>query len=238
MKNKKKLLVLLLLLLLASATVVTTAFAKYSDSKSGSHSAQVAKWGVTFTAGTGTFKDTYNGSGDESVKATASTTYKLVAPGTTGTLDLIKVEGTPEVALNAGVTGTVSLTGWTVTEDKSGGSAGETETVFYCPVKFIIGSTTVDGTSATYHNQTRDAATNQAAMETAIANAISKTAANYPALTNLKTTMTLPESITWEWAFTGNDALDTQLGNAETAPSITITQTATATQLDTYATGD
>ena len=40
------------------------------------------------------------------------------------------------------------------------------------------------------------------------------------------------QTVLWKWVFAGNDATDTALGIAETAPSVVVTATITATQVD------
>ena len=220
MKNKKKLLVLLLLLLLASATVVTTAFAKYTDSKTGSHSAKVANWGITVTQGTNTFLSTYDGDGDTSVVASDGTSL-LVAPGTKGTLDLPVIAGTAEVAVKVTVTPTVTITGWEIPK----GDGKE----FYCPIVFTINSTEIK------QDSTNSDATKLAAAIAAKLPKIEGT--TYAAGADVKSaTLGLPTSIAWEWPFTadGADVKDTALGSASTKATVSISYAVTVEQVDTY----
>jgi len=108
----------LLICVLLTTSVIGGTFAKYTTQATAKGEARVAKWGVTFTAGSDLFAASYTGTGANSATVTVQTTAadtKLVAPGTEGTgFDLsaqiaddkkpevsyvveIKLDGTPKV---------------------------------------------------------------------------------------------------------------------------------------------
>ena len=194
-----------------SLSLVSSTFAKYVTTESGSDKARVAKWGVVIEADALTvFKDEYDGT----VKGTSS--EKVVAPGTAGSLANLGITGTPEVKVEVKYTATLTLTGWTV------------DGADYCPLEITVGTTTYKiGTNPTDAVDIDDLISK---VEAAIA-AYTK---EYGVNTDLSSA-DAPE-VSWAWAFTGNDnAKDTKLGDvaaAGSAPIIKLDITCTVTQID------
>lgn len=222
--------VLMLALVLITSCFVGGTFAKYVTSGSGTDSARVAKFGVTVTANGDVFAKEYN-TDDPNVVGTivksvvSSDDSKLVAPGTKGDMASMTLTGTPEVAVKVtyDATGKVKLENWTLENGN-----------FYCPLRFKIGNTLVEGSGYT------DAALLQQDIEDAI-KGYSK---NYPAKTNLAEVGDDSLKISWEWPFeTGNtpeekaanDEKDTYLGNQaaqDNAATVSIEIATTVTQID------
>lgn len=201
-KNNKTLRVAAVLAVgaLLSTCLVSGTFAKYTTSGSSSDSARVAKWGVVVDGKDASgFKETYNGG---SVKATA----KVVAPGTTDKLTAAKVTGNPEVKVQVKNTAEVKLENWTV---------GEQDT-FYCPLTFQVAGKDV----------TISADATKEQIIQAVQTAVSNTSKTYEVGESIEDAA---PSVTWSWAFDGNDTNDTLLGNKDTAPTISIKVT---TQID------
>jgi hypothetical protein len=242
-------------LAVGAAALVGGTYAKYKVENGSTASAQVAKFGVTIEADStaaATFSDKYKAGNDShlvdggketgvsyeyTVKASASGT-NVLAPGTNGILAALKITGTPEVAVAVDYAATVTLTGWTANNSD------------YCPIVFkvdentsIVASsyTTLDGFTA------------------AVAKAIEDKSTKYPAGTDLSKETTNGASLGWEWPFENSaptaaedpsfdeeggeeessttlpaqsDDLDTALGGATTPPEISLTLTATVTQID------
>ena len=199
----------LFILTMISTCAFATTFAKYTTSGSTEDTARVAKWGVTVTAAAEEtlFEDTYDGT-----VISAVTDEDVVAPGTEGTLASFEVDGTPEVKAQVTYVATLTLEGWTVKD-----AAGKD----YCPVEI-----TVDGTTYKYSDYD-----NLAGFIAAVEGAIEAYGATYNANETIDDTL----DITWEWAYSVDDAhdkLDTALGDLATAPTIKLEVTATVTQLD------
>lgn len=225
----------LLVSTMATSCFVGSTFAKYVSEGEGEDSARVAKWGVEVTVTGDGFKTEY-GKDDyqSSVKGNtviSSTTEKVVAPGTKGTFGGVKISGKPEVAVKVETTATVDLSGWNVADGDE----------FYCPLKFTVGDTTINGLD--YSSST---AGGEGSFENAIKTAIQEaTTKQLEAGTDLST---VGNDITysWEWPFekaTGtaadqDDELDTLLGNnaaddnPDNDPKISITVKTTVTQID------
>lgn len=197
----------LLVLTLLTTCAISSTFAKYVTKAEGKDTARVAKFGVTVTAIDNAFSTVYDSETSATVKS--STTEKVVAPGTKGSFTPATVTGTPEVSVKVTNEGTVELgENWTVND------------TYYCPLKVKVGNTTLEGT--TYANVD--------AFETAIKEAIDGTTKTYAPNTAISSSDSTP-AISWEWAFEGDDAKDTVLGNAANA-TISITVTTTVTQVD------
>lgn len=238
MKKSNKLMkasgILLVLTLITSCFMGGT-LAKYVSEGTGEDSARVAKWGVKVEVTGDGFHPTY-GKDDATADLEGNMVVSLdgsnvVAPGTKGTFGGVKISGQPEVAVKITTTADVQLSGWNV------GSDGE----FYCPLKFTIGDTTINGLD---YSKTMAGGDNsfQAAIKKAIEDATTQEVAAGTDLSKIG------ESITysWEWPFengTGtainqDDLLDTKLGDnaADTDdsnnPTITIHVTTTVTQID------
>lgn len=204
---------LLLVLTLITSCFVGGTFAKYTTSGNGTDTARVAKWGVTVTPEGATFKDMYDN--DTSATVVGESSAKVVAPGTSGEMTKMTLTGTPEVAVRVSYEGKVELTGWTVTSG------------FYCPLIIKINGTAVDTSEAT----------DASSFAGAINNAIKGYSNVYAAGTDLSGEGAKSLAITWEWPFStaGNDAKDTELGDAaakDNAPTITIAVATTVTQID------
>lgn len=214
----------LMILTLFSTCVISGTFAKYVTEGSTTATARVAKWGVKIEASPtdesgAPFKNSYatngevtNLKGEKIENAVLSTTGAVVAPGTSGGLGAINVSGTPEVAVNIAYTVTsMSFDNWTA------------EGAFYCPLVFKIGAQTITGTE--YASDTE--------LVEALTTAIEGFSDNYEAGTDLST-LSDPNnvSITWDWPIDGDNAKDTELGNAETPATISLELTVTVTQID------
>ena len=209
--------VLFALVLITSCFVGNT-FAKYVASGEATDTARVAKFGVTITAPTtddSTFKTKYaTGTNDPAYSgefSVQSSNDKVLAPGTSGQVGAFTVAGTPEVATRISYSiDDLTLSNWT-----AGGG-------FYFPVIFKVNGTAVnDGTET-------DAAAIKSKIAAALANASEDFAPNATITPKALT-------ITWEWPFStsaANDVKDTELGNAETAGTISLKVTCTVTQLD------
>ena len=229
--------VLMLALVLITSCFVGGTFAKYVTSGTGSDTARVAKFGVTVTVENNTmFKTEYTtdayGTGiTYSVKS--SNDDKLVAPGTKedGTLTF-SVTGTPEVAVNVKldlvVTKDVFLKEGTYADYTTADNTTDTFDITgdYTPVVFKLEK---DGT---------EVATGTLNNIKAYLDGVSK---NYDPNINLSTVFGI-YTLSWEWAFEGNDQADTLLGNlaagtatvdnAKYSTDIEFTLTATVTQID------
>lgn len=225
----------LLVLTLATSCFVGGTFAKYVSEGNGDDTARVAKWGVEIAVKGDGFHKTYGkddpDAATEAPTVESSNEEKVVAPGTKGTFGGITITGKPEVDVRIETTATVDLSNWNV------GSDGE----FYCPLKFTIGSTTINGLD--YSKNTAGGESSfENAIQTAIHNATTK---DVEAGTDLSK---IGDGITysWEWPFqnsTGtavnqDDTLDTKLGDnaadndPENDPKISINVRTTVTQID------
>lgn len=230
--------VLLVAVLLSTCTISGT-FAKYVTEGTGTDSARVAKFGVEVKADYSTlFNKTYTThtawTGDDGVSVNA--TVDVVAPGTDGSLADFTVTGTPEVDVNVSYTVDLKLNNWKV--DTDGDGVAESE---YCPIVITVNDTSysIDGTNIK----------NVAALETAVETAITNSAKNYNAGTNLADENAVAKdlNVSWKWHFMGAgetngtgpstqwDKYDTQLGDAaaeDNAATIELTVTCTVTQID------
>lgn len=227
-----KIAAILMVAVLLTTCAISSTFAKYvtTGAAATAEVGRVAKWGVGITSTvSGIFAEQYeNGTavtstntsdGDDVVALSGASITELVAPGTqnAGTITAA-ISGTPEVAFELTTVAAVSLTGWEADFDKN----GETAATFYCPIVFTVGGTEIDG--ADYDSATEMAADIKDAIETA-------GTAQYPA--GASTVANTEVAVSWVWAFNGNDAYDTILGDAGTA-TISITVTQTATQIQDY----
>lgn len=224
----------LLVSTMATSCFVGSTFAKYVSEGEGEDSARVAKWGVEVEVTGDGFKTIY---GKDDINASvgdtviSSTEEKVVAPGTKGTFGGVKISGKPEVAVKVVTTATVDLSGWNVANDDE----------FYCPLKFTVGDTTINGLD--YSSST---AGGEGSFENDIKTAIQEaTTKQLEAGTDLST---VGNDITysWEWPFekaTGtaarqDDKLDTILGDnaadGDTGndPTISITVNTKVTQIN------
>ena len=207
----------LMIAVLLTTCVISGTFAKYTTTGAAANdSARVAKWGVTITPDANTdntFTQTYAKDSTTSFDNTVVAGVDVVAPGTSGALANVDIEGTPEVAVKITYVADLVLTGWEV-----GGAV-------YCPI--VI---TVNGTDY----KVGDAGiADTAALESKVEEVIAGLAAEYAAGTDLASTDVADDvAISWAWAYTGDDVKDTALGDATTAATIEITVTTTVTQID------
>lgn len=210
---------LLLVLVLVTSCFVGSTFAKYTVGGTGSDSARVAKFGVNVTA-TGTmFAKEYatdDGSAGTITKSVISTD-KVVAPGTKGDMASMTLTGTPEVAVRVSyAVNKFELKGWT--------TDGTTE---YCPLVFTVGTasykigdTGIDSVSD---------------LQNKVKTAITAYSKDYEANTDLSGVGTDSLKVSWAWAFEGDDAKDTALGNRaaeDKAATVELEITTTVTQID------
>lgn len=205
----------LLVLTLLTTCAISGTFAKYTTSTSGTDSARVAYWGFDQAASTtiDLFDATYT-------NVQSSTNDNVIAPGTEKTAtfgfgytsNADKNIAAPEVAytlkVDATVTGTTTDLDanpsfkWTLKK----GNAAETEY-----------NTVADLTNAIKALSGDESGTKQYP-----AGALP---ANFASANDTYT-------IGWRWAFEGNDAGDTAMGNAATLENVKLTITITATQVD------
>lgn len=222
---------LLLVLTLITSCFVGGTFAKYTTSAEGSDTARVAKWGVEIKANGATFTDTYK-TDDGSVAIVNSVVglnkAKVVAPGTSGSMAKMTLTGTPEVAVKVSYEPVFNVENWTV--------ATKTPTTFYCPL--VITVSTKSGNSVIMGRDFD----NEEAFEKAVNDAIAAYSDVYEAGTDLSTVENKSLSVSWAWPFKNTsdaaakydqtDKNDTVLGNAVTAPTVSLKVTTTVTQID------
>lgn len=219
---------LLLALVLVTSCFVGSTFAKYTVGGTGSDSARVAKFGVNVTA-TGTmFAKEYatdDGSAGTITNSVISTD-KVVAPGTKGDMASMTLTGTPEVAVRVSyAVNKFELKGWT--------TDGTTE---YCPLVFTVNGTEYKiGGKYTPAGGVETDITTVAQLEGAVKNAINAYSKDYEANTDLSGVGTDSLKVSWAWAFEGDDAKDTALGNRaaeDKAATVELEITTTVTQID------
>lgn len=203
-------------LTMVSMCAIGGTFAKYTTHDDATDTATVAKWGVTVTAESYEVATDIGGSTqDTHISASGSADNVKVAPGSEGKLVYVDVEGTPEVALTINHDATVVVSdGW---EDENG--------AFYFPIAFKVNNVAVTGTF-----DSKEAVQNAL---TAAIEAIGKTDAvltEISAGTELGSTYDL--TVTWSWAFDGDDDADTYLASQGTMPTFSVSVTSTATQVD------
>lgn len=197
----------LLVLTLLSTCVISGTFAKYTTSASANDDARIAKWGVVVTATADAFAEN-----DDDTVISFVSGENVVAPGTDGNLCGLTITGTPEVEVNVAATADLVLTDWAV------------DGAYYCPLVITVGTTAFNG------NAYADAAAFEKAVEDAIVAEIAKD------VVDPNTDLADSVSVTWAWAFEGNDdAKDTALGDAAAAgtpATISISVSVTVTQID------
>lgn len=194
----------LLVAVLMTTCAISGTFAKYTTSATGSDTARVAKWGVTVAAeGNEAFSKTY-----EDSEVVSATTEDVVAPGTNGTLGGITISGAPEVKVKVLVTADLELVGWVI----------DTDTV-YCPIVFTVGGEQIKMGGAITTLDELEAAVEAKFTEFSEV----EVAANTDLAANL--------SVSWAWAFEGENANDTKLGNLAIAPTISFNCSVEVTQI-------
>ncbi len=204
----------MLVFALLTTCIISGSFAKYvTTGSTAGETARVAKWGVTIEGTGTTFAKNYlknvgataNTGTTETTGITvkSSTNDLVVAPGTKGTLASFTVTGTPEVSAQINYEATITFeNGWNAST---------------CPIVF-----TVNGEEKT------------AAQ---VADAIAGASATFDVsgTSSFADTMNAGLTVGWEWPFAGNDVSDTAFGDAAArgeAPTVTISITATITQVD------
>lgn len=206
---------ILLVAVLLTTCVISGTWAKYvTTSDKAVDSATVAKWGILMTV---TGDDAvYN---DETLAIKDAETLKvktdaLCAPGTYEKLTTFTLTGTPEVAYKISVVVDLKLTNWKV--------AG----VDYCPLVF-----TVAGAEYKIEGDITSVAELEEAVENAIKVAIAGDASGVKSYNAGVAVPTTANSVLvdWTWAFEGDNAKDTVLGDAANATigfelQVTVTQ--------------
>ena len=202
-----KIAAILLVAVLLTTCAISTTFAKYVTTAvdAGSSTARVAKWGVTVVTDAATnnvdelFLKTYGTTDTAKIDATVP----VVAPGSYNTLTLSNlVTGTPEVSGKITVTATVNFTNWTIESNE------------YMPLRFRITNNGSVGSWLTIGTKTIDQ------FEDDIEAAINACETQFKANETIAAASGL--TIEWDWVFSGDDTKDTALGNAATAPAISI----------------
>lgn len=216
---------LLLVAVLLTTCVISGTFAKYTTTKSSDDKATVAAWGITLTVeGDNVLYD------DNTIDTELATSVKannLAAPGTYQKLATVNLTGTPEVAYKIVVDVDLELENWTA----AGG--------FYCPLVFSVDGNPVAGSFT--NAEDLEAAVEKAVLK-AIAggDALSATASGdglkyeveYNAGTAVATGAADGVVVDWLWAFNGENAKDTELGNAATKATIDFKLTVTVEQVE------
>ena len=222
---------ILLALVLVTSCFVGGTFAKYVTSGTGNDTARVAKFGVKVTANGSTFANTY--AAKDGVVGTiansvvsSNTDEKVVAPGTSGNMVSMTLEGTPEVAVNVKYKATVTLNNWVYKARE--GAAGE----FYCPLVITVNGDEIKGL----------AYTSDVDFKNAVETKINDYSQNYAANTPLADKSNDSLKISWAWAFEDNaadaeqtDVKDTYLGDQAAngnAATIALEVVTTVTQID------
>lgn len=221
---------ILFILTMISTCAFSTTFAKYVTSDEALDTARVAKWGVEISVtGQDAFKDTY--ATDSSKAAIANSVIGLdgsnkadvVAPGTKGTLSVIKITGTPEVAVNVKyevtVTSEIKLAAGFY-DDLTTGDTTDKFTLAdeYYPVVFTL-TKTVGSTDTVLVTEGK---------LTDVEDKLEAESKDYAPNENLNVTY----SISWKWVFDGNDQADTYLGSEASLQEIDFKIVATVTQID------
>ncbi len=222
---------ILLALVLVTSCFVGGTFAKYVTNGTGTDSARVAKFGVTVTANGTMFAKEYD-THTENVKAAIAKSVisdktddkNLVAPGTSGEMVSMAIEGKPEVAVNVKYTATVTLKNWVYKAKE------DADAEYYCPIKIRVGNVNYYG----YDYNSAEL------FKNAVETAINEYSANYEPGTDLKTANA--PVVSWAWAFEDKaegakqtDVKDTYLGDQAAkgnAAEITLEVVTTVTQID------
>lgn len=199
----------LLVLCLMTTCVIGATLAKYTTAKDTQDSARVAKWGVRITALANSAFDTEYANDDltytkSTLSVKSSSTDKVVAPGTIGNAAYFSISGTPEVAVRLSFALTdvkevnLPVGTYTYTDDNSTVELSEN----YTPVVFTLKKgddqlkTGTLAEIATYLTTYKD---------------------DYAPNTNLST---VSYTLSWAWAFNGNDKADSLLGDLAAGVSI------------------
>lgn len=212
---------ILLVLTLITSCFVGGTFAKYISEGQGEDTARVAKWGVEVTGAGDAFAYRYNADDKASgVGVSVESNVPVVAPGTSGTFKGVTLSGTPEVAVKIDTVATIEFTGdWTA------------DGKYYCPLIFNING--VEKRGSDYTSVEEFAQDLKNGIEGA-ASGVVDAGENLANSTKIPVLLR-PGKITWRWEYSGDDAKDTQLGNAATGnnpPTISLKPEITVTQID------
>ena len=225
-KNKMmRLASILLIAVLMSTCVISGTFAKYTDSKSETDSARVAKWGVQIALNADeAFANEYtsdvasNPAPDVDAEVKGTSEAVVIAPGTKGTLATASISGTTEVAVQVTKTAGLELTGAWVADG-----------AYYCPISIKV---TINGTPTTFNGMDYNSIDEFVAAVNGAITADAKFAPN----ANIGYEIT----VEWAWAIEGGagqtNAKDTILGAAATEGDINISFSLAVgvDQIDTY----
>lgn len=248
LKNKYiKLASIMLMLCIITTCGVSGTFAKYTTEGTVTDSARVAKWGVTLDINS---DNAFAASYGENVKSSSSS-KKVVAPGTDGTLLDLSITGTPEVAVRYTVDVDLELSGWVYDTDKE-----------HCPLVFTVYRKTALGGSYTklqdvYIDGTlcKSVAELETALEKMVITALMLTDNSTEEGTGRKQIMDLPVSpianpgnlikVDWRWDIDITDdpstpeneqyernLLDTKIGTSATPPTVSFEIDLTIEQID------
>lgn len=216
---------ILMVCVLATTCGISGTFAKYVASADTEDTARVAKWGVEIILDyeDDAFAETYENTEDEVIVASSEVDVKVVAPGTSGVLLDVSVEGVPEVAVSVDRTATLVLAGWEIDADDDGDADDE-----YCPLIFTV---TIGGNETVYQIGQQYATVD--ALVTAINAALSAELTFAP-----NSNLAYDVVVEWEWPFStgdANDLLDTKLGDLaaeDNAPTIAFEYSVNIEQTD------
>lgn len=216
---------LLLVAVLLTTCVISGTFAKYTTADSATDKATVAAWGIELTV---EGEDVlYDDNKTDTELATSVKATNLAAPGTYQKLAKVSLKGQPEVAYKIVVDVDLELENWTA------------NSAYYCPLVFSVDGTNVAGTFASAEDL-------EAAVEKAVLIAIAggdaasatasgtglKYEVEYNAGTAVATGAADGVVVDWLWAFDGENAKDTELGNATTKATIDFKLTVTVEQVE------
>lgn len=213
----------LLVAVLLSTCAISGTFAKYVTTASGTDSARVAKWGVKISGIADTlFAKTYAKDADTTIVNTIEANEKVVAPGTKNETGVtFSLTGTPEVAvqIDIAVKGSDSDTITDVVLPAGNGYTDWTQAPYkgtfdleadYHPVVFTLkdGETTLATGTLAEIETFLESKSGSYAPGKDLSTILGGTSGTY--------------TLTWAWAFGGNDKADTLLGNLVTETQIAI----------------
>ena len=200
----------LLVVTMLSLCMVSYTYAKYTTTGSATDTAKVAAWGIELEVSADTKLYDIDKTTDD-VNALKVAGNTLVAPGTYQRLAHVELSGTPEVAFEVVVDVNLDLgSNWVVEGD------------VYCPLVFTVAGTEykIDATNTT-----------TAKLEEAVENAVK--AALGAGTYKIGDTLTAVDClIDCTWAFNGDNAKDTALGNAADKATVGFYLTVTVNQLN------
>lgn len=192
------------LLIVSTSAVIT--LAKYvKTSSTPEEVGTVAKFGVTMSwTDNSAFEKTYTADTSNSVSTAVSGSVDKIAPGTTGSITLT-LGGSSEVAFNLTLTLVEEYSAnWKV--------SGESGAEAYNPIDITVTSTVTGANVSLTHNKNGTSTLN---------------VKDFEAGATISGTIT----ITWNWAFEGNDAADNYMESLDSA-TYSLTAQVTATQIN------